>query len=303
MSISIYSQIESNRSRSLLIMVFFTLFIAMAAFIFGKASGYGLSFTGIALLLAGLTSFGSYYWGDKLVLAMSGAHLADRKKDFDLFTVVENVSIAAGISKPSVYVIEDSAMNAFATGRDPKHAVVCATRGLLDKLTRRELEGVIAHELSHIQNYDTRVMAIVAVLAGTVAFLADWFMRMLWWGGAGRDRDREGRGGMGAIILMFGIVLAILSPLIATLIQLAVSRRREFLADASGALLTRNPDALADALGKISGDRNSLRTATNATAHLFIENPFKGKVSKAWFSSLFNTHPPVEERIKILRAM
>lgn len=302
MAVTIYSQIDANRSRSLFIMAFFTLFIAMVAFIFGKASGYGVSFTGIALIFAGLTSLGSYYWGDKLVLAMSGAHLADRKKDFDLFTVVENISIAAGIPKPKVYVIEDSAMNAFATGRDPNHAVICTTRGLLDKLTRRELEGVIAHELSHIQNFDTRVMAIVAVLAGTVVFLADWFMRMLWWG-AGRSRDREERGGVGSIFMLLGIVFAILSPLIATLIQLAVSRRREFLADASGALLTRNPDVLADALEKIAGDRHVLHSASNATAHLFIENPFKGKSSKAWFSSLFNTHPPVEERIKILRAM
>lgn len=301
MALTVYSQIESNKAKSWFIMAFFTVFIGMVAYILGKASGYGASFTGIALIFAGITSLGSYFWGDKLVIAMSGAKLADRKKDFDLYTVVENISIAAGIPKPKVYVIEDPAMNAFATGRDPKHAVVCATRGILEKLTRRELEGVIAHELSHIQNFDIRVMVIVSVLAGTVAFLADWFMRMMWFGG-GRNRDRE-KGSLGSIFMILGIVLAIISPLIATLIQLAVSRRREFLADASGALLTRNPDALADALQKIAGDSHVLHTASNATAHLFIENPFKGKSSKAWFAGLFNTHPPVEERIKILRAM
>ncbi|MBI2616992.1 M48 family metallopeptidase [Candidatus Gottesmanbacteria bacterium] len=283
-------------------MAFFTIFIAMIAYVFGKASGYGISFAAVALILAGLTSLGSYYFGDKLVLTMSGATPANRQKDFDLFTVVENVSIAAGIPKPKVYTIEDPAMNAFATGRDPNHAIVCATRGLLEKLTRRELEGVIAHEISHIQNFDTRVMAIVSVLAGSAAFLADTFVRMLWWGGD-RSRDRSDRGGIGSILLLLGIVLAIISPLIATLIQLAVSRRREFLADASGSLLTRNPDALASALEKIASDRHVLHSASNATAHLFIENPFKGKSAKAWFAGLFNTHPPVEERIRILRAM
>lgn len=300
-TLSVYSQIESNKTKSLLVMVFFSVFVATLAFILGKASGYGISWAGIALIFSGLTTLASYYYGDKMVLAISGAKPADRKRDFDFFTVVENLSIAAGIPKPQVFVIEDSAPNAFATGRDPKHAVVCATTGLLQKLNRSELEGVIAHELSHIRNYDTRLMAIVMVLAGTVSVLADWFMRTLWWGRG--NRDREERGSMGAAFLLIGIVFAVLSPLIATIIQLAVSRRREFLADASGVLLTRNPEGLARALDKISGDREVLEAATNATAHLYIINPFKGKDFGAWFAGLFDTHPPIKERIRILRAM
>lgn len=298
---SIHSQIQSNKSKTILIMVFFTLFIAMLSLILGKASGYGVSWVGIALIISGLISLGSYYYSDRLVLAMSGARPADRKRDFDLFTVTENIAIAAGIPKPRVYVIDDTAPNAFATGRDPKHAVVCATRGLMQKLTRSELEGVIAHEMSHIQNYDTRLMAIVSVLVGTVAFLSDWFSRSLWWGG--RSRDREGRGNFEAILFIVGIILALISPLIATIIQLAISRKREYLADASGALLTRNPQGLASALVKISSDREVLEAATNATAHLYITNPFKEKNFGAWFSSLFDTHPPIAERIKILRSM
>jgi heat shock protein HtpX len=191
-------------------------------------------------------------------------------------------------------------MNAFATGRDPNHAVVCATTGILTRLERAELEGVIAHELSHIKNYDIRLMLIVSVLVGTIAFMADMFLRTLWWGGDRRDRrDREG----GGIFLIVGIILAIITPIVATLIQLAISRRREFLADASGAYLTRNPEGLARALQKLTGDREVLEAATNATAHLYIVNPFHGKDFKAWFSNLFNTHPPLEERIKRLRAM
>jgi heat shock protein HtpX len=192
-------------------------------------------------------------------------------------------------------------MNAFATGRDPQHAVVCATSGILSRLDRRELEGVIAHELSHIKNFDTRLMAVVAVLVGTIAFLADMFMRTLWWGGGRRSRDNDNN--LGGILMIAGIILAILSPIIATLIQLAVSRKREFLADASGAYLTRYPEGLARALEKISKDKEVLEAATNATAHLFIANPFKGKNFGAWFSSMFDTHPPIAERIKILRTL
>ncbi|EKD87377.1 MAG: hypothetical protein ACD_36C00113G0004, partial [uncultured bacterium] len=199
-----------------------------------------------------------------------------------------------------LYVIDDSAMNAFATGRDPSHAVIVATTGILQRLERRELEGVIAHELSHIKNFDTRLMAVVAVLVGTVAFLADMFMRSLWWGGRrSRDNDR----GLGSILLLIGVILAIISPILATLIQLSVSRKREFLADASGALLTRYPEGLARALEKLGHDKEVLEAATNATAHLYITNPFKGKQFHAFFSSLFNTHPPLAERIKILRSM
>jgi len=230
---------------------------------------------------------------------MSGAKPADKKDFFDLYTVTENMAIADGLPMPKVYVIEDPAMNAFATGRDPQHAVVCATTGILEKLNRAELEGVIAHELSHVKNFDIRLMGIVTVLVGTVAFVADWITRSLLWGG---DDDNTG----GKLGMIFFILFLFITPLIATLIQLAVSRRREYLADASGALLNRNPDALASALEKISGDTLILKTASNATAHLFIENPFKkdkGSKAKSFLAGLFSTHPPVEERIKLLREM
>lgn len=296
---SIHENIEKNKIKTVFIMVFFTLFAGMLAFLIGKSLGYGTSWVGIALILAGLSSLGSYYYSDKIVLTLSGAREADRKKDFDLYTVSENMAIAAGLPKPKVYLIEDSALNAFATGRDPQHAVVCVTRGLISKLNRRELEGVIAHEISHIQNYDIRLMAVVSILVGLIALLSDWFTRQLWWG----RHDRSQRNQISAVALLISIVLAVISPVIATLIQLAVARRREFLADASGALLTRNPDALADALYKISQDKEVLETANNATAHLFIANPFKEKKFSAFFAGLFNTHPPIKERISILRAM
>lgn len=278
------------------------MFVVLAGYVMGNALGYGNSWMGIAVVFSVVSSFVSYYWGDQIVLSMSGARPADRKRDFDLYTVTENLCIAAGIPKPKLYVIEDTAMNAFASGRDPEHSIVCATSGLIHRLDRRELEGVIAHELSHIKNYDIRLMAIVAVLAGTIAFLADMFMRSLWWGGHRRSRDDDNSQLQG-ILMIVGIVLAIVSPIIATLIQLAVSRKREFLADASAALLTRYPEGLARALEKLSKDHEVLEAATNATAHLFIANPFKGKEFGAWFSGLFDTHPPIADRIKALRSM
>lgn len=252
---------------------------------------------GIALVISGVMSFASYYHSDKMILAMSGAKQIQKKDNARLFRIVENLSIAAGVPMPKVYIMEDSAPNAFATGRDPKHAVVCATTGLMDKLTDTELEGVMAHELSHVKNYDIRVMSIVTILVGLVALLADFFMRSMWF--SDKD-DRDSRGN--ALFLIIGIALAILSPLIASLIQMAVSRKREFLADASGALLTRYPEGLAKALEKIAKDKEPLEAANNATAHLYISNPFKN-IKHHWFSSLFNTHPPIEERIKILRSM
>ncbi len=282
-------------------MAFFTIFIATVAYILGSASGYGISWAGTALIISGLMSLGSYFWGDKLVLSMAGARPADRKKDADFYDVVEDISRTADIPLPKVYIIEDNAPNAFATGRDYQHAVVCATRGLLVKLDKNELKGVIAHEIGHVRNFDTRLMAIVAVLAGMIVFLSDWFMRMLWFGGG--NRDREERGSLGAVLMLLGIILAIISPILATVIQLSISRRREFLADATSAFLTKNPDSLASALEKIARDRTLLKAATNATAHLFIANPFKGKNATRLFAGLFDTHPPVEERIKILRSM
>ncbi|OGH06151.1 MAG: zinc metalloprotease HtpX [Candidatus Levybacteria bacterium RBG_16_35_11] len=282
-------------------MFLFVIFITTIVYVFGKALGYGWPMVGFALILAGVTSFSSYYYSDKLVLATVKAKAIEKKDNPELFRIVENLAIGDGLPKPKIYIINDPSPNAFATGRDPNHAVVCATTGLLEKLNRIELEGVISHELSHVKNYDTRLMAIVTILVGFVVIAANFFTRSLWFSG-GR-RDREGGGNIQLIFLLIGIVFAILSPIIATLIQLAVSRKREYLADASGALLTRYPDGLASALEKISADRRPVASASNANAHLFIVNPFRGKDAKAWFSSLFDTHPPVAERIKILRSM
>lgn len=298
---SIYSQIAANRTKTWLIMGLFIAFATTLAFVFGKAQGFGFSYAGIALIVSGLMSFASYYYSDKVILAMSKAKKIQKQDQPVLFRIIENLSIGAGMPMPSVYIINDSAPNAFATGRNPQHAIVCVTTGLLDKLTKVELEGVIAHEISHIQNYDVRLMAIVVVLVGVVALLADLFTRSLWYGGYSR-RDRESKG-TESIFLLIGLILAILSPIIATLIQLAISRKREFLADASGVLITRYPEGLARALEKISKDKEALEVANNATAHLYIVNPFKGKDLHNWFSGLFNTHPPIEERIRILHAM
>lgn len=295
---SIYSQISANKRKTWVIMALFIVFTSTIAYVFGKSSGYGLSYAGIALIVSGLWSFISYYFSDSMVLAVSGAKEVSEKEAQQLYHVVDNLAIAGGIPKPKVYIIDDLSPNAFATGRDPNHAAVAVTRGLLEKLDRTELEGVIAHELSHVRDYDTRLMAVVTILVGVVSLLADWFMRSLWWG-----REDSDRGKNEGIFLAVGIGLAIFSPIVAALIQLAISRRREFLADAAGALLTRYPEGLARALEKIAGDKRPASFANNATAHLFIVNPFKGKDMGSWFAGLFDTHPPVEERIKLLREM
>ncbi len=279
-------------------MIIFVLFFLTVSYILGRALGYGLSFAGLMLIISGIISFVSYYNSDKLVLALAGAKPADKQNYRELYTTVENLSIASGLPMPKVYIVDDPAPNAFATGRDPKHAAVAATTGILAKLKNVELEGVISHELSHIKNYDTRLMGVVSILVGSIAILADVFMRSMWYS----NRDDSGRRG-GNIFMLIGIVLAILAPIIAMLIQLAVSRRREYLADADGALLTRYPDGLADALEKIQKDSAALKHANVAIAHFYIESPFKTKKSQNWFTNLFSTHPPVEDRVRILRAM
>jgi heat shock protein HtpX len=289
---NIYQNISQNKWKTWLI------FITTIAYVYGKASGYGVSYAGIALIFSGITSLGSYFYSDKLVIATTGAKEIQKSDHPELFRIVENLTIGSGMPMPKIYIMNDPSPNAFATGRDPKHGVVCVTTGILQLLNKSELEGVIAHELSHIKNFDTRLMAITAILVGFVAIIGDMFLRSLWFGG-NDDRDNRGQ----AVFLVIGIAFAILSPIAASLIQLAVSRKREFLADASGALITRYPEGLASALEKLAADKKPLRTASNATAHLFIENPFQEKSHKAWFASLFNTHPPLEERIKILRSM
>lgn len=309
--INIYEAIEANKRKSATIVILFAAFIAVAVYFISQAAGIylgyepgGLGFAGIALIIAGLMSFGGYYYSDKIVLKISGARPADRKRDFLFYTVVENLSIATGLPRPKLYVIDDSAPNAFATGRDPKHAVICTTTGLLSKLNRTELEGVLAHELSHVRNYDIRLMSVVAVLVGMVALLGDFFLRMSFYGRRRNSSRKSGQ--LGVVILVLGILFAILSPIIAKLIQLAISRRREFLADASAISITRQPQGLISALQKISKDTEPLEVANKATAHLYIINPFKGKKGHSaigWFAGLFNTHPPISERIKTLKNM
>lgn len=307
---NIYEIQASNKLKSNLVIIGFMVFVTLVIYVlsqaFGVYMGYepgGLGYAGMALIVSGIMSFGSYYYSDKIVLTISGAKEAKRSEYFDFYTVSENLALAAGLPKPKLYVINDSAPNAFATGRDPDHAVVCATTGLLDKLNRTELEGVIAHELTHVKNYDIRLMSIVSVLVGTVALLGDWFMRMSFWGRGGRSKDNEGNAG--AIFLALGLLFAILAPIIAQLIRLAISRRREFMADAGSVAITRQPSGLISALKKISADTEPLEVANKATAHLYIANPFKNKRNDglSTFANLFNTHPPMSERLKALEEM
>lgn len=245
-----------------------------------------------------LMNVASYWWSDKIVLKITGAKPASREEFFDLYTVTENLSITAGLPMPRLYVVNDSAPNAFATGRNKEHAVVAATTGLLTILNKNELEGVIAHELSHIGNRDMLVSTVVVVLVGFVTLLSDFFLRSLWFNGGG-NRDKGGSQ-LGAILMIVGIVLAILSPIIASLIHLAISRKREFLADASGAILTRYPEGLASALRKISTYSRPMQKANHATAHLFIANPFGGGRVSGFLNKIFSTHPPVADRVKAL---
>lgn len=310
---NIYEVQSANKIKSSIIVVLFVAFVFVAVYVLTNAFGYymgyqpgGFGYFGMAMIISGISSFVSYYYSDKIVLGISGARPANTIED-KLFTqVAENLCIGAGIPKPKLYVIEDTAPNAFATGRDPDHAVVCATTGLLSKLTRTELEGVIGHEISHIRNYDIRLMSLVSVMVGLVALLGDWFLRSMWWGG-GRKRDDDS-GNLGALFMILGIIFAILSPIIGTLIQLAISRRREFTADAGSVEITRQPQGLISALKKISADTEPLEAANKATAHLYIVNPFhsipnRGQRAVNFMAGLFNTHPPMNERISALRSM
>ncbi|MCD6569069.1 M48 family metalloprotease [bacterium] len=249
-----------------------------------------------AVILSVFSALYSYWNSDKVILSLSGAKPATKDNFPELFRIVENLSITAGLPTPKIYVIEDTSPNAFATGRDPQHSAICVTTGLLRLLEKSELEGVIAHELSHIGNRDILLMSIVVILVGIVGLLSRWFISGVRW----RD-NRRGEGGQ--ILLLLGLIMIILAPLTATLLKLAISRKREFLADATGALLTRYPKGLARALEKISQYPYSMKNANTATAHLFIVNPFRGKERKSWLTRLFMTHPPVEERIKALRQM
>lgn len=297
-----YDLISKNKRESWILIFSFLVIITLLGYAFSMAYN-APEILIFAVLFSTVTSFISYYFSDSITLAMSGAKEIDRQSAQELFRLVENLTIAAGLPMPKVYIIDDTAPNAFATGRDPEHAVICVTTGILQKLEKSELEGVIAHELSHIGNYDIRVMTLVVVLVGTITLLADWMLRASFFGG--RRKNNEGGNQLQAIFAIAGLVLALLSPLIATLIKLAVSRKREYLADASGALLTRYPEGLARALEKISRDEEPLEAANKATAHMYIVNPLKAHSggSAGWFTNLFNTHPPIEDRIKRLREM
>ncbi len=281
-------------------MFLFFVFVIGVGFVFSRAQNNpGILY--FAVIFSVLMNVGAYWWSDKLVLAMSRAKPIEKKDAPELYRIVENLCITAGLPLPKIYIIDEAAPNAFATGRNPKHAVVAVTIGLLDRLEKSELEGVIAHELSHIGNRDMLVSTIAVVLVGFVALLSDWFFRFSFLGG--RRRDRDGGGQIQGIFMIAGIILAILAPLIATLIRLAISRKREFLADASGALLTRHPEGLARALEKISADPNQLSTANHATAHLYISNPFKNHGATGFLTKLFMTHPRVEERVAALKGL
>ena len=262
----------------------------------GRGGGYSLML--FAFMFSTVSSFVSYFYSDKMVLSISGAKKVEREEAPRLYGILENLCIGAGLKKmPALYIIDDSAPNAFATGRDPEHAAVAVTQGLIDKLDKREIEGVLAHELAHVKNYDIRLMAITAILVGSVSLIANIVLHGRLFSSS--DDNRKG----GGLLLLIGIVLVLLSPIIAQLIQLAVSRSREYLADASAALLTRDPEGLASALEKIAHDREPLEVANEATAHLYISNPLKKGSNSTWFADLFNTHPPAEERIKRLRSM
>jgi heat shock protein HtpX len=296
---NIYNAISSNKWKTWITMILFVAFITTFIYVLSKALGLdALGMTGIALIISGFMSIGSFYFSDRIVLTTTGAKEAKKQDYPNYYRTVENLTIASGLPMPKVYIINDPSPNAFATGRDPKHGVVAVTTGLLNMMNDAELEGVIAHEISHIKNYDIRLAGILAVLVGFVVIISDMFLRVSIF-----RSFSDNRNGGSAPLIIIALILAILSPIAASLIQLGVSRKREFLADASGALLTRYPEGLASALEKLAADHTPPRTASNATAHLFIENPFENKNVKNKFTGLFNTHPPLEERIKILRNM
>ncbi len=298
---TLYTQAASNvRKTWFFITGFLVLIIAL-----GWLFSYLLDSNSIlyfAVFLSIAMSFGSYWWSDKIVLSGYRAQPIQKSDNPELYRIVENLCITAGLPVPKIYIIPEMQPNAFATGRDKNHAVVCVTQGLLQRLNKTELQGVLAHELSHIGNKDMLLSTIVAVMAGVLAITANFFLRISFWGGMGNRRSKNS-GDMGIILIIAGILAAILAPVAATLVQLAISRKREFLADESGALLTRYPEGLASALERISADQTSMPVKNDATASLFIDSPYTGQQTAHWFAKLFSTHPPIEERIRALREL
>lgn len=294
-----YSQIENNKRKTFFFIVIFTILIVFLGFIFGSYYGNAQAGIFLAALISIIMTLVGFYQGDTVTLLSSGAKILEKKDDPQLYRLVENLAITAGIPTPKIYLIQDNAANAFATGRNPEHASIAITTGLLKLMNKQELEGVLAHELSHVKNYDIRIMTLVVVLVGIVLLLSDLFLRNFFWN---RKENNHENNQATLIFFLVGIALAILSPLFAQLIKLAVSRSREYLADASGALLTRYPEGLANALEKIALQDQPLQKANHATAHLFLANPFDPHVTKK-FEHWFSTHPPIELRIQKLRKM
>jgi heat shock protein HtpX len=294
-----YEEISRNRRASWLLIAGFIVFIVFLGYIFGELTYFGYAGVVIALVIALSMTFTSYFYSDRIVLSMSGARAAEKTEFPYLYNTVEGLSIAAGLPMPKLYVIDNAAPNAFATGRDPEHAAIAVTTGLLEKMDRLELEGVIAHEMSHISDYDIRVATLAAVLVGTVVLLSGWLRRSFFWGGARRGRDRQG---LGPIFAVVGLLVAVFAPIAAQMLRLALSRRREYLADAQGAMLTRYPPGLAGALRKLAAEQGTL-AVNEATAHLYIVSPLKAGDIAERTSALFSTHPAIEERIKRLDEM
>ena len=299
---NIYDQISNNKRNSILLVFLFLVII----FSLGWVLGYIFATTTLGLIIAFSISFFmvllGYYSGDKLILSMSQAKEVKKKDDPYLVNTIEGLAIAAGIPTPKIYMIKEDSMNAFATGRDPKHASITVTSGLRKNLNREEIEGVVAHEMSHIKNYDIRLMMLVVILVGIIALLSDFMLRSFWWGPRTNRDNSRGSGGLLLVMVLIGFILAILAPIIAQLIKFSVSRQREYLADSSGAFLTKNPRGLANALRKIKGDKDvQVDSANKATAHLWIENPLRNIGGK--INNLFSTHPPIQDRIKRLESM
>ena len=292
---TLYNIADSNTRKTWILITFFLVFIILLGWLFSYLLDSSLILY-LAVIVSISTSVSSYWFSDKIVLASTHAEPIKKEDSPELYRIVENLSIASGIPMPKIFILNEAQPNAFATGRDEKHAVIAVTKGLLGKLERNEIEGVIAHEISHIRNKDILLQTAVVVLVGIITIVSDFFIRISFYSG---DRDNKNNG----IMIVLGIIAAVLAPIAASLIQLSISRKREFLADASGALLTRYPEGLASALEKISSDSTPIRTANNSNAHLFISSPLREKESKSWFSKLFLTHPPVEERIANLRGM
>lgn len=308
-----FDQITSNKRRSVLMIAVFLVLVAAVAWAFSTVIGLGPWGILAAVVVAVATSFGSYWKSDAIALAMSHAHPADPTTYARLHNLVEGLCIASGLPKPRLYVVEDDAPNAFATGRDPKHAAIAVTTGLLDKMNRIELEAVLAHELSHVKNYDILVSTLAVTMVGVIALLSDWALRFMWWGGPRHrdDRNRDGNGAM-AIVAILGFVLLLVAPLIAKVMQLAISRKRESLADISGVAMTRYPPGMISALEKLKSDQTVVHSASRATAHLWIESPIprapgeelhSGEEKLTWLNRMFDTHPSLDDRIQALREL